>query len=181
MREFDVIIVGAGLSGLLTAVYLQEAGLKTAVFEARPRVGGRIYSEAVAGIDFKFDLGPTWFWEDHHHFKALLNELGLKTFTQFDTGHIGFERHPSAKPEYFSQQSWPQPVSYRVNGGMMAVIEAIQAKLQQDTVYLEHAIQKIVQENGRLHATIQSKDELKTATAEHIVVTLPPSFGRGQH
>ncbi len=142
MTQTDVLIVGAGLSGLLTAVHLQKAGLKTAVFEARSRVGGRIYSEPVDGLDARFDLGPTWYWEDHHHFKALLKELELTTFTQFDTGHIGFERHPSAKPEYFTQQSWPQPVSYRVNGGMMAVIDAVQAKLEPNTIYLNHRVTK---------------------------------------
>jgi monoamine oxidase len=40
----DVIVLGAGLSGLETAVTLEENGLKTLVLEGRQRVGGRVYT-----------------------------------------------------------------------------------------------------------------------------------------
>ena len=42
--QADVIVLGAGLSGLETALTLEENGLKTVVLEGRPRVGGRLYS-----------------------------------------------------------------------------------------------------------------------------------------
>jgi len=38
--RFDGIIIGAGHNGLITAAYLARAGLKVAVFEGRPNVGG---------------------------------------------------------------------------------------------------------------------------------------------
>jgi monoamine oxidase len=40
----DVIVIGAGLSGLETALLLEENGLRVRVLEARERVGGRVYS-----------------------------------------------------------------------------------------------------------------------------------------
>ncbi|MCP5338716.1 MAG: FAD-dependent oxidoreductase [Steroidobacteraceae bacterium] len=42
--EPDVIVIGAGLSGLETAITLEENGLKVLLLEGRQRVGGRIYS-----------------------------------------------------------------------------------------------------------------------------------------
>ncbi|HEY0942330.1 MAG TPA: FAD-dependent oxidoreductase [Steroidobacter sp.] len=40
----DVIVIGAGLSGLWSAVLLEEAGLDVQVIEARDRVGGRVFT-----------------------------------------------------------------------------------------------------------------------------------------
>lgn len=40
----DVIVIGAGLSGLETALTLEENGLSVVVLEGRNRVGGRVYT-----------------------------------------------------------------------------------------------------------------------------------------
>ena len=41
---FDVIVIGAGISGLRVADRTAAAGLDTLVLEARNRVGGRLHS-----------------------------------------------------------------------------------------------------------------------------------------
>lgn len=40
----DVIVIGAGLSGLETALTLEENGLKVLLLEGRNRIGGRVYT-----------------------------------------------------------------------------------------------------------------------------------------
>jgi len=51
----DAIVVGAGLSGLVCARRLVEAGARVLVLEARSRVGGRLHTGALG--DAVVDLG----------------------------------------------------------------------------------------------------------------------------
>lgn len=51
----DVVIVGAGLSGLACAFHLSEAGVPVQVLEASDGVGGRVRTDVVAG--FRLDRG----------------------------------------------------------------------------------------------------------------------------
>lgn len=43
-EEHDVVIIGAGLAGLSSAHYLNKAGIKPYIFEARGRIGGRVHT-----------------------------------------------------------------------------------------------------------------------------------------
>ena len=54
--DIDVLVIGAGLSGLYAARTLKRAGLKVAVLEARDRVGGRVWSRRLAN-GATIDLG----------------------------------------------------------------------------------------------------------------------------
>ena len=51
----DVVVVGAGLAGLVAAVRLQDAGLDVAVVERSDAVGGRVRTDVVDG--FRLDRG----------------------------------------------------------------------------------------------------------------------------
>ncbi|MEU6812719.1 FAD-dependent oxidoreductase [Streptomyces sp. NPDC046831] len=48
--QADVVVVGAGVAGLAAAHRLTSAGVKTAVLEAAPYVGGRMSTEKVDGF-----------------------------------------------------------------------------------------------------------------------------------
>jgi protoporphyrinogen oxidase len=39
-QQYDVVIIGGGLSGLTSGLYLQEAGLKVLILERAPQAGG---------------------------------------------------------------------------------------------------------------------------------------------
>jgi monoamine oxidase len=53
----DVIVVGAGAAGLAAAHDLSKAGLRLAVLEARPRIGGRVFTVADPAWPVALELG----------------------------------------------------------------------------------------------------------------------------
>ena len=81
----DVIVVGAGLSGLCAARELVRQGKKTLVLEARDRVGGRMVRKSVID-DGWIDLGGQWIGPTHVGVLALAESLGVKHFDFYTQG-----------------------------------------------------------------------------------------------
>lgn len=78
-RDATVVVVGAGLSGLVTARELHRADVEVVVLEAADRVGGRSMSET-SSLGSRLDLGGQWIGHDHHRVTALAAELGLTKY-----------------------------------------------------------------------------------------------------
>jgi NADPH-dependent 2,4-dienoyl-CoA reductase/sulfur reductase-like enzyme len=56
----DVLVIGAGMSGVTAARTLQDAGFQVIVLEGRPdRIGGRIWTSRTWS-DAPVDLGASW-------------------------------------------------------------------------------------------------------------------------
>jgi monoamine oxidase len=73
MNHYEIVIVGAGLAGLIAARDLLRAGHKVIVVEAKDRVGGRTWSVPFDAAGCLVDLGAEWVAPDHHI--AVANEL----------------------------------------------------------------------------------------------------------
>ena len=80
----DVVIVGAGPSGLTAARELKKAGLSVAVLEARDRVGGRTWTDTIDGA--MLEIGGQWVSPDQTALLGLLDELGLQTYSRYRDG-----------------------------------------------------------------------------------------------
>ena len=73
----DVVVVGAGLSGLCAARKLRAQGASVVVVEARDRVGGRTFTQQIGNSSF--DLGGQWIGPEKKRVHALVDQLGLET------------------------------------------------------------------------------------------------------
>jgi oxygen-dependent protoporphyrinogen oxidase len=70
-----VIVLGGGISGLTTALRLQQAGVDVTLYEAQPRVGGLLGTERFGG--FEVEIGPDSILSEKPWALALARELGL--------------------------------------------------------------------------------------------------------
>ena len=81
----DVIVVGAGLSGLCSARELVRQGKDTLVLEARDRVGGRMVRKSVIDGGW-IDLGGQWIGPTQTNILSLAESLGVKHFYSYANG-----------------------------------------------------------------------------------------------
>ena len=70
-----VVIVGGGISGLATAFYLKERGIRSTLVEESARLGGLILTDKVAGCEL--EGGPDSFISTKPAVAQLAGELGI--------------------------------------------------------------------------------------------------------
>ena len=166
----DVVIIGAGLSGLTAAAVLREAGANVQLLEADAQIGGRIRAlrdptngHAVA------DLGPTWVWPRHQPVVARwLNILGAATFEQFNEGDavvVGYGPTPLRQP-------LPgQDGMVRIAGGPSTLIDTLAGRVGQTNIRKSAPVTE-VSEDGPDHMAVHlgSGEIIKT---QKVIISVP--------
>ncbi len=82
--ECDVVVVGAGVTGLTAATRLAAARKSVVVLEARERIGGRLWTDVVDGQ--MREIGGQWVSPDQTALLETLDELGLQTYSRYRDG-----------------------------------------------------------------------------------------------
>jgi monoamine oxidase len=90
-------VIGAGFAGLAAATRLADAGHGVTVFEARDRVGGRVWSDRIPTFDGPriIERGAEFVLENYTEMRSLATELGLSVV---DTGMSYYVREPGDLP-----------------------------------------------------------------------------------
>lgn len=71
-----VVVIGGGIAGLAALWHLTRAGVDARLYEARTRLGGRIYTERTPGQPV-FEVGAQLVNSDHADMHALAREFGV--------------------------------------------------------------------------------------------------------
>lgn len=162
------IIIGGGLSGLVTAYRLQQKGIPYKILEARTRIGGRI-NTVYGAANTPVEMGATWFGHQHKHLIALLDELDTTYFEQYMDGIKFFQ--PFATSPAQAIEIPAQPPSYRISGGSSQLIDALYRNLDQKNILLDKCVRKIK----------ILKDSIQVITdeifeAHRIILAIPPKI-----
>ncbi len=84
-RRVDVVVVGAGISGLVAARKVARSGRSVLVVEARDRVGGRVLNHRLRSGDV-IEAGGAFIGPTQDHIAALARELRVPTFLEYNEG-----------------------------------------------------------------------------------------------
>lgn len=127
MSHSQVIVIGAGISGLKATIELTKAGISTTVIEARDRVGGRLHSETTKG-GHVIDIGASWFHD------CLTNPLLNKYYLHKNKGeqvHFAFDDSGlsvyNANGEFNAKEQQVQSVADEMKMYLKAVVGALPA------------------------------------------------------
>jgi monoamine oxidase len=83
----DVVVIGAGLSGLQAAHDVQRQGFSCVVLEARDRVGGKTWSQPTKNWSV-VDVGAAWINDSNQsRMFALAKRFGLELIEQLSEGN----------------------------------------------------------------------------------------------
>ena len=163
-----ILILGAGLSGLVIGYRLKKAGIPFLILEARDRIGGRIHtkeSEDQAPVD----MGATWLGNQHRNLMELIEELDVKYFSQYMEG-ISFFQPLSTSPAQEINLPF-QPPSYRISGGSSFLINSLKKYIGIENILLNETIKSI----EFLEKSILVKGENEHKCSK-VVLALPPKL-----
>ncbi len=166
-EHVEIVIVGAGLAGLVATHTLSCAGRSVVCLEARDQVGGRVASIKVG--DGAVDLGASWIWPGEPAVRSFTERFGVPLHAQSTAGNALLDR--GEIPEQLAGNPIDRPSSRFTNGAQDLPVR-IAATLPEGTVRLSQPVASIHTHPGGVSAHTPEA----TYEADHVLVALPPAL-----
>jgi monoamine oxidase len=171
----DVLVVGAGLAGLVAARDVIAAGRSALVLEARDRVGGRIVNEPL-GEGKVVEMGGEYAGPTQDRILALAAELDVATFPTYDTGRkvLHFD---GKRGTYSGEIPRISPLVLADIGLAQARLDALARTVPTDTPWTARNAEKLDGQTFatwiRRHAASKTARQLLTLGAEAVFAAEP--------
>ena len=165
----DVIIIGAGLTGLSLAVELNKQGLDVVVLEARDRIGGRIHTYTTSD-GAPVEMGATWFFPFFRNLFAALKEIKVELMPQYMKGATMQESSPHSPPRRVN--SGDDGDMFRIKGGTGNIVSTLFNKMDPSKVLLSQVVTNI----NKVERGMEVVTRDMTFTARKVVTTIPPQL-----
>ncbi len=169
--SIDILVIGAGLSGLLATWQLSQAGQDVLLLEGRERIGGRAYTVGTeAGYDC--DLGPSWFWSGQPLVLSLLQHFDIPYFEQHAAGDVLTQ---SAKRKVLRLDG-PSPMAgaRRIKGGVSRLTQAIASQIPTERLLLSHSVTALQLTDDNVTVTAKSPTGYAEIHAKQVALAIPP-------
>lgn len=165
--ETDVVVIGAGATGLSAANRLREHGADVVVLEARDRVGGRLWTDHVDGA--MLELGGQWISPDQTALIETVEELGLQTYPRYRDG-VDVYVDADGTRTTFEGDALPLPSATAAEvDRLVDVIEALVSQHDVDAPWAHPQARDLDQQTFRAWLEAQSDD---TVAREHVALFL---------
>ncbi len=104
LNKSDVLVIGAGLSGLNAALLLESAGLNVTVLEGRNRIGGRV--ESLRNIPGNPEVGGTAFGPGYARLVDAASKYGVELIDITPTIPFFMDRQVVLQDQFISKEAW---------------------------------------------------------------------------
>ena len=167
----QVVIIGGGLSGLLTAFRLQQAGISYLLFEARDRLGGRIHT-VEADMESTIEMGATWFSGKHQKLLSLLSELDIPFEVQYQGDQVLYDYENNGRHLQRVELPKQREESYLLSEGSSSLVTALFQRLDPSKVHLTEAVSSLTF-SDKVWKVVSSK---RIVEGDVLISTLPPNL-----
>jgi monoamine oxidase len=174
-----IIIVGAGMAGLVAAYELSKTGYDVLVLEANNRIGGRVFTIRDPFSNEQFaEAGAARIPPSHNHTLHYAQEFGLQLDNFYPRSGNYFEyrgrnRRIINNLSYLASSPWPGSVPHsqyvKIRGGMDNLAKEFANRLQGKIIF-GSPVKIIDQSNAVIKVKVEDGSEY---SAEKVIVTVP--------